>query len=339
MSNARRLIPFLALFSLACGLVVPVPPPTPLPPTATQTSPPTATATNTPNVAATQTVAVALTQIAYTATPTATATPEISPEDLLESEAPLAPPAVSPGADYELKDELKVGAYGIRLWHDTRDPMGFSDIAIIERNGIESIYIEQASAIADLSGSDINADGDPEVIIETYSGGAHCCFGTQVYRLGAAPQLILQKPESNAGGFFEDLNNDDILEFITADDIFAYQYCAYAASPFAKVILQYDSASEEYLPASPRFPEEFQENIERNLTLAESTEPGELGEWDETSKCSVLPLMLDYIYLGDFETAQSELTRLYPYPDAQDFWDEVMLYIQDSTLYVPAETE
>jgi len=196
-----------------------------------------------------------------------------------------------------------------------------------------------ASAIEPLTGTDINGDGYPEAIIETYSGGAHCCFGTQVYSLGAQPKLILKKPESNAGGQFEDLDNDNIYEFITYDDTFAYQYCPYAASPFVKAILVYDPVAELYLPASPQFPQEYVADILQNTEIAENVQVGEYGEWDETTKCSVLPMVLDHIYMGDLEKAQEELRRVYLYSDVETFWDEIILQVQASPLYVAKETE
>ena len=214
MKSARRLLPFLALFTLACGLVVPVPTPTPLPATATQTAIPTATYTITPDIPATQTLGLALTEQSYTATPSPTVTPEFDAESALEEEAILVPPAVSPGAAYQLTEEKLIDAYGIRFWQDPDAPYSFEDILMIEKLGSPSIRIDQASAIEPLTGTDINGDGYPEAIIETYSGGAHCCFGTQVYSLGEEPKLILKKPESNAGGQFKDLDNDLRLDKI-----------------------------------------------------------------------------------------------------------------------------
>ena len=134
-------------------------------------------------------------------------------------------------------------------------------------------------------------------------------------------------------------SNDGVYEFITYDDIFAYQYCAYAGSPFVKSILVYDPIQELYQPASPLFPEEYIQEMLTHTETAETATVGERGEWDETTKCSVLPMVLAQIYSGDLETARSELHRVYPYPDADAFWDEIMLQIQDSPLYIAKETE
>ncbi len=341
----QALLFFFLFTSLSCGLFAPVSTATPVldssAETAAEETRP-ARSTSTPNLLATQIKADLATETAiaaHTPSPLPSATAEIDPKDLIEKTRPLPPPALSPGGNYRLEDEVLIGAYGIRLWHNVDNILG-EDIVLIEKEGIESITIESASVIAPLTGADINGDGKPEVIIETYSGGAHCCFGAQVYSLGETPQLILDKPPSNAGGQFQDLDGDQIYEFVTYDDVFAYEYCPYVSSPFVKVIMAYDAEQGSYLPASPRFAEEYTEDIEKDTKNAErvaKANRSENGEWDETTKCSVLPLALDYIYSGDVDTAHSELERLYAYNDLNRFWNDILFLVQESPLYVPAE--
>ena len=355
MRRVKLLIPLLIFFSLSCGLFAPVSPPTPTLAPAMETSMAEAQIatktesarvalfTPTPDIPATQTESAAQTATivaAYTSTPIPSATPEINPADLIETEKPLPPSALSPGGSYRLENEILIGAYGIRYWHHTDSQTGFEDIVLIEKTGMESIKIESAFEIVTLTDADINGDGYPDVIVNTYSGGAHCCFGTQVYSLGETPMLILEKPESNANGEFQDLDGDDIYEFITTDDLFAYQYCPYVSSPSVKVIMAYDPKEGLFLPASPNFPEEYVDAILNDTRSAErvaKAETFENDEWDETSKCSVLPVVLNHVYLGDLEKARSELDRLYIYDDIDRFWNEVMLMIQDSPLYIAKE--
>lgn len=248
--------------------------------------------------------------------------------------APPPPPASPPVAGYVLRDERLVDGYALRLWGNPADSIGYDNVLLIEQTGAESLRIEMASAIHPQTGSDLNNDGFPEAIIETYSGGAHCCFGTFVYSLRDEPLLILQKPESNAGGQFQDLNGDDLYEFITYDDLFAYRYCAYAVSPSVKVILAYDSSAQLYLPASPRFPEQYAQEIAQHAALAQGDLSNFVGD-DGTPKCGVLPLVLDYLYMGQPEKAHQELLRLYPYPDVELFWNEILTSVQQSPLYTP----
>ncbi len=301
---SRRLLP-LSVFLLACALLA---------------SPPTRSL-----VAGTSTASPAGTA------PTAPPTPLPTPTAPL----PSFPGAVAPAPEYNLVEERLLGPYVLRRWHNPDALLPFEDIVTIQASGQTEVRVETVSSIGDLTGSDINGDGFPEVIIETYSGGAHCCFGTQVYSLRERLVLILQKPESNAGGSFQDLNDDGIYEYVTADDLFAYRYCPYVSSPFVAVVLAYDPDRDRYLPASPRFASLYAGDIAAHTRQAEEAQAGDFGEWDETTKCAVLPVILDYLYSGRPEKAHDELLRLYPYPDAEAFWDEVYQAVQSSPLYTP----
>ncbi len=231
-----------------------------------------------------------------------------TPNPTSTTQAPtVSPPAAAaPESDYLLQEERQINAYAIRVWRNPDDQLGFESILLIEAAGQPTIRVDMFSALHELTGSDLNGDSYPDVVVETYSGGAHCCFGTQVYSLRPdAAVLILKKPESNAGGYFEDLDADGISEFITYDDSFAYQYCPYAAGVSVKVIMAYDPGQGLYVPASPRFADDYSEDIathEKRATAA----PGELGEWDGTNICAILPLALDYLYMGQPDQAQAE---------------------------------
>lgn len=262
----------------------------------------------------------------------AAVSPEPSPLPPVPSAA-LPPPASPPAQGYLLRAEQIVDSYAIRLWGRPEDLIGYENILAIERFGLQPIHIPSASAIHPSTGSDLNNDGFPEAVIETYTGGAHCCFGTWVYSLRDLPLLILQKPESNAGGQFQDLDGDDIHEFITYDDSFAYRYCAYAVSPSVKAILAYDPSLQRYLPASPRFAAQYAEDIALHSQQASGDLSAFIGD-DGTPKCGILPVILDYLYAGQTEKARQELLRLYPYPDVDDFWTQILSTVQSSPLYV-----
>jgi hypothetical protein len=299
----RRLIAFIAvltLFSFACKWFTPASNPGPVP---------------APSMGTVSTPAKL--------TPTPTFTP-----------LPL-PPATAPEANYLLQEERLINGYAVRLWRNPNDQLGFDSILLIEAAGQPTIRVDMVSAINDLTGSDLNADGYPDLVVETYSGGAHCCFGTQVFSLRpTTAALILQKPESNVGGTFEDLNADGVSEFVTYDDSFAYQYCPYAAGVAVKVIMAYDPGQDRYLPASPRFPKQYADEIAANQQRALAA-PGELGEWDGTNICAVLPLALDYLYMGQPDRAQTEFASRYAGLDTDAKWAEILQIVQASPLYTP----
>jgi hypothetical protein len=229
-----------------------------------------------------------------------------------------------------------IGPYAIRLWRNTsEDDFGFPFDSIATISALEqpTVQIENSVGLGDLTGTDITGEGNPDVIVERYTGGAHCCFSTIIYDLGPKMTRVMETPESNCGGRLEDLDGDGIYEFVTCDDLFAYVYCCYAGSPVVGVILKYEPG-EGYVPASPSFAEAYDEDIARDRELAEGASPGENCEWGNDTKCQVLPLVLDYLYLGQVDEAWSEFDRLYDYPDAALFRSEIEQMVSDSPLFV-----
>jgi hypothetical protein len=191
------------------------------------------------------------------------------------------------------------------------------------------------SGFGALTGTDITGEGNPDLILEIYSGGAHCCYSTTLYDLGPTLTRLLQSPWSNCGGGFVDLDGDAVFEFRTCDDTFAYTYCPYAAAPLVQAILRYEPGH-GYVPTSPSFAHLYAEDIAQDTTKAENATPEGMGEWDQTTKCGVLPLVLDYLYSGQADRAWEAFNRLYHYPDALVFWAEVTQGISQSPLYVAA---
>ncbi len=195
-----------------------------------------------------------------------------------------------------------------------------------------------ATGLGPLSGVDFDRSGYPNVIIESYSGGAHCCFSTAVYDLGDTliPIGLPPSPGGNSPGEFVDLDGDGVVEFRTADDSFAYAYCAFAGSPAVLVILEYSSAERRFVPAGPAHADLYRDEIERDTARAEAALAGGAeGGWDETGKCEVLPLVLDYLYSGDPESAWAALERFYPYSDRDAFRAEIEGVVNASPYYAP----
>ena len=107
-----------------------------------------------------------------------------------------------------------------------------------------------------------------------------------------------------------------------------------AGSPMAKVVLDY-VPGQGYVPASPRFANLYASDIAAHSVDAERAMPGEYGEWDETTKCGVLQVVLDYLYAGMPYYAWSELYRLYQYPDVHVFRAEIEQAVYGSPLFTP----
>jgi hypothetical protein len=78
---------------------------------------------------------------------------------------------------------------------------------------------------------DLDGDGGPEVILDLFTGGAHCCHVTQIFADGSG--VYRKRAERNFGdpGYrLNDLDADGEPEFVGADFRFDYQFSAFAFS-------------------------------------------------------------------------------------------------------------
>jgi hypothetical protein len=105
--------------------------------------------------------------------------------------------------------------------------------------------------------ADFENDKTPELLVTTYSGGAHCCETLRVWTLEPkAPRKILEYEAGNAGGFdVRDLDGNGRLELLLGDDSFAYfDDLSYAYSP-RRFPLVACSGATGWLDCTRQFPE------------------------------------------------------------------------------------
>jgi len=221
----------------------------------------------------------------------------------------------------------RYGEYVVRVWKslDEAGP-SFYRVVTVDLGDARLVCVDWATGPGKLSGRDIDGSGHPNVIIESYSGGAHCCFETLVYDLAETlvPIGLPASPGGNAPGEFVDLDGDSVFEFRTCDDSFAYAYCSYAGSPCVPAVLVYDSGQRRYAPKSYACPELYRDEIRLDTERAKLAliGGGDTG-WDGTPKCDVLPLVLDYLYSGEPEAAWDAVEAYYLFSERDAFRAEI----------------
>lgn len=89
---------------------------------------------------------------------------------------------------------------------------------------------------------DLDADGEPEVWVDTYTGGAHCCFETRFFRWAQALETYVRAFHSwgNVNYRAKNLDGRRHVELVTFDDRFAYVFSAFADSLFPVRIWHFD---------------------------------------------------------------------------------------------------
>lgn len=126
-------------------------------------------------------------------------------------------------------------------WSDGPGPIGTNPLLTITRDGVRLVDHRRIKRIcqlcdgfglpkASLHVRDLDADGVPEVVVDLFSGGAHCCYSTVVFVPKDGTYRARLASWGNAGYKLDDLDGNGTPELVTTDDRFSEEFTAYAAS-------------------------------------------------------------------------------------------------------------
>lgn len=125
------------------------------------------------------------------------------------------------------------------VFQDPQEDHGLCYASVVSPRGNVIFHADDAGMrINEITGKDLNGDGQPDAVFEGYSGGAHCCWTYWIISLGEWPGLI-KRIENERPADFKDIDNDGRIEIWTGDGAFDYFDClSHAATPFPDVIFR-----------------------------------------------------------------------------------------------------
>src|SRR5262245_25309303 len=114
-----------------------------------------------------------------------------------------------------------------------------------------------------------------QLIVEGYTGGAHCCWEYRIIDFSPTYRVLYNSEDGNAGDELKpvDLNKDVVFEFTQNVMTFDYFLLSHADSPFPPVIFKYNQRAGKYLPANRLFQSRVTEGIEAKLSA--------IAEWNK----------------------------------------------------------
>lgn len=149
-------------------------------------------------------------------------------------------------------------------------------------------------------------DGAKQLVIEQYSGGAHCCYSDWIYDLSGNPRVVYDNEKYGTGNLLSpvDLDGDGKYELKQSVMAFDYFHLSHASSVFPEAIFAYDQKAGEYRPANRKFSAHVLRDIGKDLKELETLK-GESDKSDEGYSdnyfSAVLQVTLKYIYAGERE--------------------------------------
>jgi hypothetical protein len=166
------------------------------------------------------------------------------------------------------------------------------------------------------TGEDLFGDGDPSLVLEGYSGGAHCCYTYEIVSLGETPVILRPIRNETPFFFFKDPASKQ-FRVLTSDGAFDYfDGMCHACAPFPRVVLQVDNSGLHDVSAN------FVEQYDSEIALARA----KIAEGDmqkfivadfEGAKKIVLEIVFSYLYSEREAEAWQALGEMWPAADRE----------------------
>jgi len=183
-----------------------------------------------------------------------------------------------------------------------------------------------------ITGQDINGDSQPEAVLVSFSGGAHCCWTYHIISLGKKPGL-LREFENGATASFRDLRGNGQIEILVRDDRYDGAFgLDHASSVFPLLIVelkesQFNDVASHFWPIYEKeIQEEGSKLNDRHLQEFLHSNPDEVHDDLDYlgTKSSILLIVLDYLYAGRPEEGHTVLRKLWPKDSQERTWKDML---------------
>lgn len=112
-----------------------------------------------------------------------------------------------------------------------------------------------------------------QLVVQTYSGGAHCCYDYYIYDLSHGFRAVYESSKFDSANQIGnelipvDIDGDRVFEFY--QDVMAFDYmgsAGHASASFPPAIFSFDKKKGRYILATDRFPKFVLNQLYENLT-------------------------------------------------------------------------
>ena len=243
--------------------------------------------------------------------------------------------------EWILSGQVSIGQYDFRIYSKYlfkagEEKLRLEDALIIEKTGrvveklvAPSIEIEPKN-IASLYGArlvpigtDMTGDGTPNILVTSYSGGAHCCYTYHIYSIGNEFRKIDELEVGDATISFLNVDEDPDLEAESADYNFVYWYTSFASTPAPRIVFKFRDDKYRIAPELMwRAP--ISEGVLEREALALRKNGQRERHGNQPHDPRLWGIMLDLIYTGHFERARRFLDEAWPaaWPGKEQFRHE-----------------
>ncbi len=174
---------------------------------------------------------------------------------------------------------------------------------------------------------DLDGDREPEVLIDFFTGGAHCCVQTQVYRFNASSKsyAMTNLATRDAGYELKALDQDGIPEFVSADARFAYRFASFAGSGFPLQVWNYRQG--KFVDVTRKFPKAIRDNAFRYWTLIQERVK---SNEDREIKGVLAAYLADKYSLGEKTDGWKNVREVYKKSDRDAYFKDLEKFLKEA---------
>ncbi|MBW4488768.1 MAG: hypothetical protein KME12_13360 [Trichocoleus desertorum ATA4-8-CV12] len=179
----------------------------------------------------------------------------------------------------------------------------------------------------------LDANPEPEVLVDLFTGGAHCCTYSLIYRYNPKTQTYNYERYEWGNGSYElqDLDNNGVPEFKGRNDAFAYAFTSYAASGYPIQIWQYRQG--KLVDVTRQYPKVIYDDAYYWWqTFQEHKNDGV-----EYGKGPLAAYLADKYLLGQGQDGWQRVQQAYKGPDRQKYFTELRRFLRE-TGYISGKT-
>ncbi len=207
-----------------------------------------------------------------------------------------------------------VGSYRVKLAPKSQDDDFHCRAYLVDPAESEKLLLEDRDvSVHQGTGDDVFGDGSPTLILEGFSGGAHCCYTYEIVSLEERPVIL--RPIRNESPFFlfQDRASRQ-YRIMTSDGAFDYfDGMCHACSPFPRVVLKADR--DGLHDVSPEFAEQY----DTQIAAARARIGGDITKFLQADfndvRSVVLEIVFSYLYSGRETEAWQTLDEMWPASD------------------------
>lgn len=170
---------------------------------------------------------------------------------------------------------------------------------------------------------DLNGDKEPEVILDFFTGGAHCCTYSLMYHYDAKQKQYVESRAmwGNLGYRLKDLDNDGKVEFLSADDRFAYAFTSYAGSGFPLQLWRFENG--EMVDVTRKYPKLVYNDAYRWWRIFQQVDA------EKSDVRGVLAAYLaDKYLLGQQADGWNQLRKVYQGDDREEYFAKLRDFLE-----------